>query len=292
MTLINGAACIVVTGVASVFNTGTVAGGQGGMNIGGGSLGGAGGNAVSLLQGGTIENGGVVVGGAGGSGSISSGFVGSGGVGGGGAYVLGDLRLVNNGRIVGGLGGAGGTTTGAHSGGGGGAGGAGMLVSAAATVLNRGQIIGGAGGAGGYGTRGSGSGGGGGGGVSLEGNARLINFGTISGGASVDASNIAGNGVFLGYGGTVLNGRGALISGQTGVDINALYAATVVNSGTIVGVYYSVRFSGGTSANTLVAHAGPQFVGEVNGGGVFIGGNDSGGGILELAGGTGKRSRG
>ncbi|HKS89214.1 MAG TPA: hypothetical protein VJR70_07220 [Stellaceae bacterium] len=78
--------------------------------------------------------------------------------------------------------------------------------------------------------------------------------------------------------GTIVNA--GLISasgaGQDGVDLNA--GGTVINSGTIDGGAYAVRFAG--AGNLLVADPGAVFVGGINGGG---GGSD----VLELAAGSG-----
>lgn len=114
-------------------------------------------------------------------------------------------------------------------------------------------------------------------GVVVEGNASIVNFGSIIG-----LGGRGGSGVYVRSSGEVVNGAlgqtRALIRGFTGVTLGDAFA-TLTNFGTISG-------SGGTAVNlqgngdALVVEAGCVFVGAVSGGS----------GLLDLASGTGTLS--
>jgi hypothetical protein len=150
----------------SLFNGGTIIGGNGGSSDGVDAYA-ANGAAGVAIGGGTIDNRGSITGGIGGSAAYVSAY---GGAGGAGVDLLAGGVLSNAGTVTGGEGGFGIYV-------GGGPGGAGVLVQAGATLVNRGLVEGGAGRAGDLGT-----GGNGGAGVVLDGGI-LRNFGTIEGGA-------------------------------------------------------------------------------------------------------------
>jgi len=268
------------------------AGGHGGYGIGASGAGGVGGAGVSFAQAGklTIVTGhygaGAAVGGTGGVGGVTdahyAAYAGNGGAGGAGVAATGALTLTNYDLIEGGVGGAGGS--GAGHAGDAGSGGAGAALAAGGSVANYDLIQGGAGGVAGTGP--GGFGGSGGDGVDLSAGGNVRNVGTIRGG------NATGNGLYGGVGvsiagvGVITNGsatyKAATIGGGTyaagtayGVAAAADSQVTLINYGTIAGGLYSVSFR--SSLDTLVVEAGSTFIGEVEGGG----------GLLDLASGTG-----
>lgn len=174
---------------STINNSGLMRGGAGGNGGAGdsavGGNGGNGGEAV-LAQGTTLTNQGTISGGAGGN-------AGNGGNGGNGAEAVSGLffALSNSGAIRGGSGGAGGIGLGSgRSGGDGGVGVSGTFVS----LNNNGAISGGDGGAGGVGSGpfpSPGTSGQGGVGVNVKGASTITTSGSISGGLSADGSTRA-----------------------------------------------------------------------------------------------------
>ena len=283
---------------ATLINFGTVEGGAYNGPPGGD------GSGAYLYDGGSVNNQGLIAGGAGAIGLLfaGQGSVGNGGailggagfdgaVGGMGADLEGPVGLVNNGQIDGGVGtvfsrkvargGAGLTlafgaslaNSGIIQGGLGaggiasGKGGGGVIGDYIGSILNQGLIAGGVGG---------GAKGVGGVGLSLSGAAQVTNLGTIVGGAGA----LAGSGVVLSGGGLLTNGdlahADATLEGAFGVLTTGSAATTVINYGLIQGSAKAVRLS--SSADRLIAEAGSRFIGGIVGGG----------GALEIAGGNGE----
>jgi fibronectin-binding autotransporter adhesin len=237
--------------------------------------------------------GGTLSGGAGGSGGYASYVAGAiGGTGGAGAVVEAGATLIDTGVVAGGAGGNGSRVYASPASGAGGTGAAGIVLAAGGTAVTSGTVTGGAGGNGGAGryTTGNGSGGNGGVGVLETGAASLLNTGSVAGGAGGAAgtggsgaaghAGAAADGVLLQAGGAVVNGSSlvssALIEGVVGVYAAAGAAATVTNFGTITGSSnVSVQLE--ASSDRVIDEAGGVFNGVVQGGG----------GILELASGSG-----
>jgi len=250
-----GATCL---GAATLINSGRIAGGLGGLAGTGRYYDPAGYGGTGLALSGYLGDSGTVVGGAGGAGRSNTGSTtglgGAGGDGGIGITLVGDGTIANSGLIAGGAGGAGGAS---YRGGAGGAGGAAVIMGAAGVLDNTGTIAGGAGGAGGVGGPGTGG----------------------KNGPNGPAG-MAGGGVTLLAGGLVINGAAgatnALITGRTGVYAVAAGAVTVNNYGTVQGTG-GVSISFHSSADRLMCETGSTFLGVVQGGG----------GLLELAGGSG-----
>jgi hypothetical protein len=311
-----GGVGVLLNFAATVTDSGTAVGGEGAEGAPGapyamGDAGGVGGVAVSLTAGGTVVNGYDILGGVGGAGGgYSSHFAsgGAGGAGGAGVDLAAGGRVTNTDLIKGGPGGAGGAgSTGrlysdygyrGYLGGYGGQGGAGVALHGGGSVLNKGVIYGGVGGAGGIsgshymGINYSGDAGHRGDGVDLGVGGKITNgAGTATGaliyggiavyGASADTVTNFGTisglsaGVGLIDGGLVTNGgstvRTALIESYTGIVASG--TATVVNFGTIKGSSQALNIG---SFVRLIAEPSSVCIGNVQGGGV-----------LELAGGSG-----
>jgi hypothetical protein len=263
-------------------------GGHGGYGLGASGNGGAGGAGITFAEAGSLTvYGGAVIGGTGGVGGASAGhyaaYAGYGGAGGAGVSAAGAVTIVDRGVIEGAVGGTGGSAASPGHAGSGGAGGAGLALAAGGIVINYGLVEGGAGGAGGSGLRSYA--GDGGDGVDLSTGGDLRNLGTILGG-STSTGLYAGIGVSIAGAGEIINGSGsdktATIRAGTydGGGADGVFGApgsqvTAINYGTIASAYYAVDFR--SSLDTLVVEAGSTFLGKTNGGG----------GVLDLASGTG-----
>ncbi len=181
----------------TVFNKGTILGGNGGVGSGAGVDGGAGGAALYLVSHGRASNSGTI---AGGSGAVGSQYGGLGGTG----VKLGSVGTFNNTAWVsGGIGGYGTI--------GGGAGGAGVYLLSGDSFSNIGTITGGGGG--GTGSTFAGNGGSGVHGVGST----LANNGTIIGGLGGNAVSYGGTGgVGLFLAGGTLSNSGSILGGTGG----------------------------------------------------------------------------
>jgi hypothetical protein len=106
-------------------------------------------------------------------------------------------------------------------------------------------------------------------GVYLRGQGIVNNYGTI-----IDSG---GSGVYERGGGTVFNGPSGTISGSS-VGVVLTSVGTIINAGLIAGgKSYAVLFAAGSNANRLIVDPGSLISGRIKGGG----------GVLELAAGTG-----
>jgi len=298
----SGGIGINLTASGTVDNTGTVAGGRGGLASGYASRGkyylgdgGTGGIGVVLADGGMITNDGKILGGEGGNyiatydGYTQEPIYGEGGNGGIGVVMAGGT-LLNQAIIEGGVGFEGG------------AGGAGISVSSAGTVVNTGTIAGGDGGfdkksrvdgnggvgavvaaqsrltndgliTGGYGTRSVyyNAGGYGGAGASLKSGALLINHGTVAGGQGGFA-NVGGSGVVLLGQGTLRN-YGEITSSDGAAGVVLRSSGLVANYGTITGGVGS-NVNAGRGGDGLDAAAGLRLL---NTGSIMAGAGVDGG---------------
>jgi autotransporter-associated beta strand protein len=194
---------------ATLNNSGVIGGGAGGNGgAGSGGVGGDGGSGGGTVfgVGSTISNSGTMRGGQGGNGGNGA----NGGAGGEG--IRGQfLALANSGTISGGGGGSGGAGIGgSRSGGNGGVGVSGVFFS----LSNSGEISGGNGGAGGGGFTGSGAPGLGGVGIVSEGGGVITTRGSISGGLSADGSTRADAVAFSGSGNMLTFESGYSITGN------------------------------------------------------------------------------
>ena len=181
---------------ANLLNRGTITGGSGAGEIknNGENQGATGGIAVALGTSAQLTNQGTI---AGGSGNNGTGFYGSGGKGGVAVTVGTGSTLYNTstGSVTGGAGGIG---SGGYYDGAGGAGGEAVILAKGAFVDNDGAIAGGAAGAVTFGPPYSGFGGQA---ITANGNDRIVNSGSISGGTGFGGQNDA---IVLGGGGNTL----------------------------------------------------------------------------------------
>ena len=247
----------------NVTNSGAITGGAGGAESSGGA-------GVSVYIGSLSNTAGTISGGAGGvaggAGLVSFGYAqltnsavirggsSSAGAGGYGAEFRGGANVVNTGKIYGG------------AGSGSSRGGTGAYLLDSGGIFNSGIISGGTGSVSSSGDN--------------TGGVVLAQSGTVNNLGSIIGAGAGGYGVSLLAGGALTNGGSsdadALVSGYGGVFSGARGPAVVTNYGTIQGTGgTSVTFA--SSADRLIAEAGLEFVGAVEGGG----------GTLELAGGAG-----
>ncbi len=262
------------SGSLTIAGTLTDAAGAAGTNAGTAGAAGTGGqrgaSPGTVTSGGSLNNPGIINGGAGGAGgagvagSAADGDLGGkGGAGGIGTSALSlagtSAQATNSGAITGGAGGAGGTggDAGANAANDGGAGGAERLAAplylSSGLLTNDATIFGGAGGnagAGGANFSGTGAAGGAGGAGVNGSSGNVINNGTIGGGA----------------GGTGGSGGVTGASGAGAAGVSFTFGGTVTNNGVIAGASGADAIDFGTGTSRLIYVPGATFTGTVNGG--------------------------